>query len=137
MLLSARPLADASSVNSFRYADTLGANQGDAGYLYFQLVDLEQNLSSHGFSPPGQRYVPAAGATLAVQFLNIDAARQFTRFAATPFAEDRSIWRVAILASDPLDATQSLKMVLTEGSVIRSFRLQGVLRVNGTGLCGC
>lgn len=137
MLLSARAIADAQSINGFRYATEVTLNRGDAGTFSFQLVDLDQMLPQHGYNPPGLRYIPADGATVTVQFQNLDAAKQFSRVATNPFPGDKSIFRVAILGSDPLDGTQSLKITLIEGAVVRSFLLRGILRVGSTELCGC
>lgn len=128
MLLSGRPLTDVQSVNSFRDATEISINKGDAVSLYIQLVDLEQNLAKHAFSPPGLRYIPVAGATLQVQFQNIDDAKVFTRMASNPFPDDRSIWRFSILATDPIDSTQNVKCTLTEGVVVRSFFLPALIR---------
>ncbi len=133
MLLTARVLTNVVSVNSFDPATELTINQGDAGYFYLQLLDGEQWVNSFGFKPSGLRYIPTAGATMTVQFQNVDATKQFTRAATLAFsADDRSIWRVPLLASDPVSGTQSLKIVLQEGSVIRSFTMQGAIRSGST-----
>lgn len=139
MLLSARVISDFQSVNSFRYATEAVINEGDATSFYFQLVDLDQLLQEHGYEPAGLRYVPPAGSTVTVQFQNLDAARQFTRGAVAATADDRSLWRVPILATDPLSGTQALKVTVVEPGpppVVRSFFLPAALLVRATNL-GC
>ncbi len=86
------------------------------------------------------RYIPLAGATATVEFQNINDAKAFSRAASNPFvADDRSIFKVNILASDPLVGTVSLKIRLIEGASVRTFTLQGALNVeSGLGPeCGC
>ena len=127
MKLSARPLIDVAGVNDYIPSQQVEFSVGDALTFYIQLIDLEKNLAAHGWNPPGMRYVPASGATLAVTFTNIDDAKQFTRFASIPFAQDPSIWAIPVLSTDPVGGTISIKAVLTEGDVTRSFTLQGAL----------
>lgn len=117
MKLSARPLIDCQGVNDFIPSEQLEMAAGDSPTFYFQLIDLEKNLAAHGWSPPGMRYVPVSTATaptLVVTFVNIDDAKQFSRFASQPYAQDASIWSVGLLATDPLAGTVSIKCVLTE-----------------------
>jgi hypothetical protein len=127
MKLSARPLLDVQNVNDFIPSQQVEFSVGDTLTFYIQLIDLEKNLAAHGWNPPGMRYVPTTGATLAVTFTNIDDSKQFTRFGSIPFAQDPSIWAVPVLSTDPIGGTVSIKAVLTEGLVTRSFSLQGAL----------
>lgn len=128
--LAVRPLIDVQGVNDYVEAQQLEMNLGDPVDFYFQLVDMEKNLQQHGYSPPGLRYFPAGGATMAVTFLNLNAAKQFVRAASQPFA-DLSVWKVAILATDPVAGTVNVKIVLTEGGVVRTIYGQAVIRVKG------
>lgn len=135
MLLSARPLVDVVDVNHYRPATELVVNKGDAAGLYFQLVDLEQLPRAQSWMPGGLRYVPSGSPlTLSVEFVNIDAARAFTRFGVQPFAGDGSVWRVDLMASDVLDGTGALRFTLTEGVVVRSFLVPAVLLARDTTL---
>ncbi len=129
MQLSARILTNVSGVNAFSYATQQQFMKGDAADVYLQLIDVEQHLASQGFSPFGNRYMPAAAATLSVQFLHIDASKRVTRSATQPYSLDPSIWKVVMLASDPLQGTLSLKLTLTEGAVVRTAYLQAVVLV--------
>lgn len=136
MLLGAHLLTAVSTVNSFDYTTAVEASKGDAFDVYLRLVDKERHRADQGYEPAGLRYVPAAGATLTVEFMSIDDAKRFVRVATQPFPGDPSIWRVPVLASDPLRGTVDLKVTLTESGVIRTFRIQAALLVGDTsGLC--
>ncbi len=135
MQLSARILQNVASINQYRYATEVRTFVGQALDVTIQLADLDQNPSCEGFHPAGLRYVPQAGATMTVAFRNLDAAKAFPRVAVQPFAQDPSIWRVSILASDPLRGTVDLRVTLTEGGAGRTFLLPAAVLVDdGTGL---
>jgi hypothetical protein len=141
MRLSITPLQDAQGVNDFIYATEIRSTVGDATELYFQLSDAEKNLTQHGYNPGGMRYIPAAGATLQVTLKNIDNRKQFTRFATQPFPQDLSIWKVPVLATDPVSGTVSMKFVLTEpngaaGGITKTATLQACFLVDGTNTVG-
>jgi hypothetical protein len=123
MRLAICPLDDVSGVNSYRFATEVQTTAGDATDLYFQLFDASKNLTQHGFNPGGLRYCPAALATLQVTFKNIDTSKQFARFASQPFTQDPSIWKVSVLATDPVSGTVSMKFVLTEGTATKTCSL--------------
>jgi hypothetical protein len=127
MKLSARPLIEVCNVNDFNVSQQLELNVGDATTLYLQLVDLEKNKAQYGWFPAGMRYVPAANTTLTLTFLNIDSAKEFSRTAVQPFAQDGSIWSVPILSTDPISGTISIRAVMNEGAIIRTFSIQGCL----------
>lgn len=129
--LTGRPLIDVCDVNSFVPGTEVEISAGDTADFYFQLVDTQQLTVGHGYVPAGLRYMPAVGATLAVTFLNLDSAKQFARSATQPFPQDPSIWKVSILASDPLTGTVSMKFTLNEGTVTRTGLMQAVLLVSG------
>jgi hypothetical protein len=116
MQLSARFLNDVSGVNSFEIANQVEFFAGDNQTIYFQLVDASLDRPEQGFSPAGRRYMPASGSTLQVTFMSVDDAKKVVRMATQPFATDPSIWSVALLPSDPMKGTVSLKFVLTEPS---------------------
>jgi hypothetical protein len=114
MQFSARPLIEVSSVNDFVVSQQITMATGDETPCYFQLVDLDKNPGYSGSNPQGLRYMPMAGATLAVSFININTAKQFTRYATQPFAQDPSIWLVTLLSNDPVTGTVSIRGILTE-----------------------
>lgn len=132
MKLGARILSGVGNVNVFAYTTAVEASVGDAVDVYLQLVDVEQHLNSQGFFPAGNRYMPLAGATLAVDVQNLDAAKAFTRVATQPFAQDPSIWRFSVLATDPVAGTVSLRLRLVEAGSTRTLGLQAALRFDGS-----
>lgn len=114
MLLSVRFLTDVANVNSFEYTPQLEMAAGDGQTMYFQLIDASVDRSEQGFSPAGRRYMPPAGSSLAVTFVNINDAKQFARVAVNPFPGDSSIFSVPVLSTDPVSGTINLNMILTE-----------------------
>ncbi len=129
MQLFANLLLNVTDVNHFTYATGVHAQVGDAFTVYLQLADLDQGPPERAGAPMGLRYAPAAGATLTARFRNLDAARQFVRFASQPFAGDPSIWSLPILAADPVRGTVDLVLTLTEGAVVRTARVPAALLV--------
>lgn len=131
MILSARMLSDAQTVNSFKYVPILQAMQGDAYTVYFQLIDASQDLARDGFFPAGRRYIPASGATLTVTLDSIDAAKAITRIASQPtgFTQDASIWSVSVLATDTIRGTVPLRLTLTEGTKVTRGVLMPALAI--------
>lgn len=116
MQLSARLLNDVASVNSYEVASALEFTAGDTQTVYFQLIDASLDRTEQGYNPPGRRYMPPATSTLQLTMLNIDDAKKVVRFCSQPFTQDPSIWAVAILGTDPLIGTVSLKFSLVEPS---------------------
>lgn len=140
MLLSARFLTDVASVNQFGYAQPLEFTQGDAVTVYVQLIDASQDRETAGWKPlvAGRRYMPAVGASLQVIIQNIDDAKVLTKNATQVFpTSDPSIWSFNISASDAVQGTVSLTLVLTEGGTIRRGLLKGGIRVYPTDPSDC
>lgn len=133
MFLSARFLAAVSGVNSFDYSTQVQAFEGDAFDIYVQLVDKERHKTEHGFSPGGQRYMPAASSTMNIEFLNINDNKRFVRTASQPFPLDPSVWKVSVLSTDPLSGTVNLRLVLVEGGVQRVVYLPAGVLINSIG----
>ena len=127
MFLKIQMLANVANFNSFGFATEVRMTQGNAKTVYFRLVDSEQNETG---TPPGIRYIPASGATISIDFLNIDDSKKFSRAATNPFPEDTSIWAIDLLSTDPLKGTVSLKVNLVEGLVSTSIFAKAVLLVN-------
>jgi hypothetical protein len=130
MLLSARFLTDCTGVNSYEYTDVSESSQGDSADIYFQLIDMTVDKSLDGFVPAGRRYIPASGAILQCAIENINDAIKITRYATNPFADDRSIWKISLLASDPIRGTSNLRLVLTEGTVVRNGVVKNGIRIH-------
>lgn len=118
MLLSCRFLRNVQNVNSFEQSNTMELFAGDTQTLYLQLVDSGVDRTEQGFSPPGRRYIPGAGASLQVTFENIDDAKRVVRLATQPFANDPSIWSVPLLATDPFKGTVMFTLKLNDGAKV-------------------
>lgn len=130
MLLSALYLVDVGSVNIFNYANEASFSAGDTTTVYFQLIDASVNKAADGWVPSGRRYMPAAGSTLSVTLVNIDDAKQITRFATQPFAQDSSIWALSILASDNIGAgTIEVHLSLSQAGVVTNGAVCSPIRV--------
>jgi hypothetical protein len=107
--------------------------KGNPKDVYLRLVDSDQRPLTAGFNPPGLRYIPATGATLTVEFTNLDDAKVITRAASNPFSDDRSIWLVSVLATDGIEGTVSLKLTLTEGAEVRTIFVKAAIAVSSFG----
>lgn len=133
MLLSARMLYNVSSVNQFSWTDVVEFTQGDSYDIYFQLIDANLDKPVYGFKPAGRRYMPAVGATLTVRLDNIDDAVAISRPAVQPFAQDPSIWKVSVLATDKIVGTCALVLTLNESGKVTSGRVQAAVLIDSTG----
>jgi hypothetical protein len=132
MLLSARFLANVSDVNNFDWIRQVEMNAGDPVTVYVQLVDASLDKSVQGWEPiiSGRRYMPASGATLQVQLKNVDDTKTLNKIATQAFpTSDPSIWSFQIAATDDVQGTVSLTLVLTEGAVIRRGLIKAAIRV--------
>ena len=133
MVLSFRFLNDVNSVNSFESAASASISAGDTQDLYIMLVDSSLDRTDQGFNPAGRRYMPPATTSLTCTFtnagtgpstpqsgfdlgyrLNPTVPVNFVRTATQPFAGDASIWMIPLLASDPLNGTINMKLIMTE-----------------------
>lgn len=129
MLLSARILKDCANVNSFEYADSAQFTKGDVVDVFFQLIDSSLDTASENFIPPGRRYMPATGATVLATVENIDDAIKIVRPAVQAFATDGSIWKLSFFASDNIQGTANLRLVLTEGTKVTKGLLKNAFRI--------
>lgn len=132
MLLSARILNDVTTVNSFTYGQVHQMSQGEASDVYIQLIDANKNPPTEYFYPFGLRYVPASGATLQVQLASVDDGKTITRYASQPFPGDPSIWKLSLLATDPLVGTFAMKLTLNEGGSVKKGSLQQAVQIAGS-----
>jgi len=130
MHLSARVLKDVQSVNSFEADTELSWTEGDTLDIHLQLIDVSLDRALQGFQPEGRRYVPNAGATLSCVIENIDDAKKITRLASQPFANDGSIWRLSILATDVIRGTPQLRLTLTEGTKVTRGLVRLALKIH-------
>jgi hypothetical protein len=130
MLLSARPLQDVASVNSFEASTQHSFTNGDSLTLYFMLIDTTLDTTAHGYNPAGRRFIPATGSSLQLILENVDDAKKITRYATQPFPGDGSIWALDILASDKIKGTPQMRMVLTQpGPIITRGVLKNGIKI--------
>lgn len=131
MVLSSKILKNVDGLNSWQHADswTLGRDgeQGEPATLYFQLVDQDRESI---------RYIPSNTATLQVTFPSLNDDLILTKTAQIAFVDDRSIWKVDILATD-LPNGGVVRFALTDGGVTRRWSVTGALKINKVNAGGC
>lgn len=117
------------NANTYEVVDAAEWTQGDTLSVYFQLVDSSVDRAERGFSPAGRRYCPVASSTLTVQINSMDTAKSYTKTATQPFSLDASIWKIDIQATDLIQGTRDLLLVLTESAVVRRGRVPTAINV--------
>lgn len=115
MRLGIRILNSSSSLNYLSYLNQAQISPGETATVYFQLVDLEQG------TPCGAlRYMSASGATVSIMLTSLDQAKNITKVASNPFADDRSIWSFTLNALETVNAAGvNMKVTLTEGANVK------------------
>lgn len=131
MRLSAKLIKNYANVNSFSYMDQWIIRAGEPSDLYFQLIDLDQN---------GIRYLAGIGSgnqpvVVQVTFPSIDDAAVLLITATQPDANDSSIWKVSILATQTPNSGNVI-FSIAEGAVTRSFGTLNLLSVEFPGSDG-
>lgn len=134
MRLDVQLLNTGATLNSFSVLPTIEIFQGETVDLFFRIVDKDQK---------GLRYIPASGATLNVEiarfpevFGTLSNQREIKDFsirraAVNPFADDRSIWKLPIAASETANmASGNVRLTLTEGSKISIVVFSQAIKVN-------
>lgn len=119
MRLKASLLNSDLTLNNFKHLSVIKVERGETLDLVIQLMDADRGI----------RYIPEAGATVEIQIprsvsVLADANSQRTyadnsivRPAVTPFAEDRSIWKIPLAESDTSKlVSTSIRVVVTEAS---------------------
>jgi hypothetical protein len=131
LVLSAKILKNVDSLNAWQYADhwSVGrdGNLGEPATLYFQIVDTDRDSI---------RYMPSALATMTVTFPSLDDDLILTKTATLAFADDRSIWKVDLLASE-LPNGGIVRFSITDGGITRRWSVQNALRINKVNAGGC
>lgn len=112
-------IEDVSSYNDFYEIDEIELTQGEAKSIYLRLILVRPSDSDDKLA--NIRYLPSIGSTMNVQFMALDSNLAFTRPATMVFPnDDRSIWKVEILASDKI-SFGGMKLQLTEGAVTKTI----------------
>jgi hypothetical protein len=124
--LSARVLKNVDGLNAWAHTDQWTIREtdgvGESVSLYYQIVDLDRE---------DIRHIPSALAAAQVTFPNLDDDKVITLDASFPFADDRSIMKVDLSASQ-VPASGAVKFSLTDGGVTRTWSLQNAMRVEKT-----
>lgn len=132
MVLSSKILKNVDSLNAWQYADSWSVGRdgdlGEPATLYFQIVDLDRD---------GIRFMPSDLAGMQVIFPALNDALVLTKVAEMAFPnDDRSIWKVELLATD-LPQGGVVRFELTDGGVTRRWSVQGALKINKVNAGGC
>lgn len=112
-------LESESTLNNLIPSNQLEIAPGETAVVMFQLVN----------SKTGQRYVPAAGATMTAKLVASNNVNIISKIPTQPFAaDDRSIWSFPMSAADTAKAAGvNMEIVLTEGASVKKVWAQSVL----------
>lgn len=126
MQLSVKMLNSSSSLNSLMYQNQTFVSSGETKTIYFQLIDLD--MSNGNCS---QRFIPTSAATVSVNFISLDIAKNISKIASNPFADDRSIWAITLNSSETASlAGVNMNVTVVDGSNIYKTVASSVLVVN-------
>jgi hypothetical protein len=153
MLLSAKPIVNWCNVNMYTFGNQWIIRSGDPNTLYFQIIDTSQAISGNnqgfgifsGITPVGTtaglRYLLGIGTSnqpygITVTFPSIDNNNVITATAIQADANDSSIWKVSLAASQ-MPAGGNVQFAIQEGSSIRRFSVTNMLDVEDPTNNGC
>ena len=132
MKLAFKFLDHIKDINDFAVLDTLTLVQGNADTIYFQLLNKRSTDSSNYADI---RYIPDNTAQITVTFEHIDSNAVITRVATMVYpSDDRSIWKVDVLAGDKL-AGDGMQVSLSEqsGAKVRTVKAASELKIEAVG----
>lgn len=146
MYLSAKPIINWCDVNMYSFGNQWNVNAGDPLTLYFQIIDTDQSIqgNNQGFSifsgitavgtTAGLRYLLGIGSSnqpygIKVTFPSIDNTKVLTYTAVQADANDSSIWKVTLPASQ-IPASGNVQFAVQEGTNIRRFSVINMLAVS-------
>jgi hypothetical protein len=141
MRLSAKILENVSNINHWNYASEAHVYEGQVNYIYLQLVDLSKTIDIDGtigsISDYPMRYIPqGTSISLVAVFPSIDDAQQFEITATQPFADDKSIWKIATPSSQ-LPKSGNFQLKLTEDGVTKTFFVKASVVAELLNIGGC
>ena len=121
MKLGIQMLDSESSLNNLILVNQLEIHPGETATVMFQMV----------IASTGQRYIPAAGATMTARLMSSNNANIITKIPTQPFAaDDRSIWSFSLSTADTTKAAGvNMEIVLTEGAQVKKVWAQSVVVV--------
>jgi hypothetical protein len=131
MIYIAKIMDDVKNVNSYDLVDEIHLTRGNQFDLYFQLQSRKQLASNGDYIDT--RYIPlAVGATVEVQFDNLDKSYQIRRVASKPFAEDGSIYKITLIKQD-IVMFNSMRVVVNENNNATAFKVVTDIATEDTG----
>ena len=142
MRLSAKILKNVNNVNSWTYTNQSFMSEGQANTLYLQLVDLDMSTSVDSeklvaFPQYPIRYISQATTlTTSVTFQSLDDSLEFSISGTQPYAQDRSIWKFDLSASQ-IPSGGYIKVNIAEDSVVKSFLVKNAIEVDFLDIGGC
>ena len=133
MLNHVKILTNVSSVNQYNVVSTLDV-RADSYTLDFYIQLWQSDM--------GIRYVPAAAATITIEFLRSDTvalvpvSQKVSKSATAPFAavtaggaDDRSIWKATLTQAEVAKITTGgFRVIVTEGTQVRTLWSDMVIR---------
>lgn len=140
MRLSIKILKNVANVNNWKYSSQASVQEGQANDIYLQLVDLDIVAGSDksvALPENPLRYISQGTVvTLTATFPSINTAQEFTVSATQPFADDKSIWKIA-LTSSQLPKSGNFKLILTEDAAVKNILAKNaiVANLNNVGSC--
>ena len=115
MKLSAKFLKNVVNVNTFQYVTQWNISEGSAHELYFQVIDEHKE---------DIRYMPQdAPFVVTATFSSIDDNSIIVKTATQPFADDSSIWKIDLLATE-IPNSGAVIFSLSENGVEKKFKVE-------------
>jgi hypothetical protein len=149
MRLSANLIVNYANINQFSFTNQWKIRLGDPNTLYFQLVDLDQNINNtngsngqNSYGPTSSlRYIAGCGTqnqpvSMKVTFCSIDDTKTLTVQAQpADIACDGSVWAVTLSGTQYVNSG-NVFFSLTEGNSTRTFYIMNGLAVELVNNCG-
>lgn len=124
MRLSAKIIKNYCGNNMFAYANEWVVRANEPNTLYFQIVDLDQD---------GLRYMSAATVlNVSVLFPSIDSANVINAPAVQAHANDKSIFKISLGASQ-IPASGNVVFQIVEDGITRKFSVLNGIQVEYPG----
>ena len=140
MRLNAKILKNVANINQWQYASQTTIQEGQANEIYVQLVDLDKTpgIEKSSVLPDFPlRYISQAAAqALQATFPSIDDAAEFAVSGTQPFADDKSIWKFTLTASQ-LPKSGNFKLKLTEDGVDKFILVKNSIVVDLLNVGSC
>lgn len=121
MRLSAKFLKNVTGINNYDESDQWSIAEGSAQSLYFQLADKDQD---------NIRYMSQATVfAVEVTFQDIEETAEIVKTATQPFADDKSIFKIELLASE-VPNSGAVTFKLTEDGIDSKFKVSQAISVD-------